>query len=231
MATSQTLGLLICDLMVFFSCLVVALYYSYKLTLVMASTGVPSAIILYLVNRYLHPAIVDQRIQLAQATKQATAAITAIDLVKVYNGADYEVWQYLQVIKKASKYYFRQALCSCIQMGYIKMWMIMLFVVGFYFSVVLFDRGELSPGNGLTTFYAAMIAFRSMEAIGPQWLAVVKGMVAGQTLTSLASNSTDENMLPERRPHRPIGCIGHLELRNVSLSNSSFILLLYDTDS
>ena len=61
MATSQTLGFLICDVFVFFSCITVAFVYSYKLTFVMLGTGVPSALILWGINRFLDPAIEAQK--------------------------------------------------------------------------------------------------------------------------------------------------------------------------
>jgi len=184
----------------------------------MTSTGIPSAIILYLINRALDPAIIAQKNALAQASKHANAAVTAIDLVKVYNGSDHEVSQYVKSIRRSAKHYFRQALCNCAQMGYIKLWMITLFVVGFYFAVVLFDQGELSPGNALTTFYAALTAFQSMEAIGPQWLTVIKGKSAGQALKRLVATGTEQEDHRSGGGHRPMSCQGHIQLNSVSIN-------------
>lgn len=182
----------------------------------MASTGVPSVVILYLINRALDPAIIAQKSELAQASKHANAAVAAIDLVKVYNGSSHEVSQYTRFIQRSSKYYFRQALCNCAQMGYIKLWMITLFVAGFYFAVVLFDQGELTPGSALTTFYAALTAFQSMEAIGPQWLAVIKGKSAGQALKSHVGRTGEaEKLHRSDNSYRPMSCRGHIKLDSV----------------
>ena len=214
-ATSQTLGYVVCDVFVFGGCVVVAFVFSYKLTLVMLATGVPSALVLWAIGRLVDPAIDAQRRELAQAAKHVTAATTAIDLVKVYNGEDHEAFQVMAAIRRSARHYSRQVLCNCAQMGYIKLWMIMLFVLGFYFAVVLVGRGELTPGNALTTFYAVLIAFQSLGTVGPQWLVLAKGMAAGQFLEGLVKEeaaSADE-ATGWRKPSR---CAGDIRMSNVS---------------
>ncbi|KAB5584879.1 hypothetical protein GE09DRAFT_6315 [Coniochaeta sp. 2T2.1] len=225
-AASQALGFLVYDTLVFIACLIVAFYYSWKLTLVVLSTCVPSVIILFLINRKLDPAIRAQKQELAHASKHAVAAFTAIELVKVYNGGDHELWQYRQVIGQAAKYYFRQVLCKCGQMGYIKLWMNMLFVVGFYFAVVLAETDGLTPGNALTTFYAALTAFQALEAVGPHWLVLAKGMAAGQSLAALVEDVAQhlDGTYTEARNtegYRPLKCDGDIEVRDVSFAYPS----------
>jgi len=221
MAASQALGSLVYDTLVFAACLVVAFYYSWKLTLVVLSTCVPSVIILFFINSKLDPAIRAQKQELAHASKHAVAAFSAIELVKVYNGEDHEQWQYLQAIRRAAKHYFRQALCNCAQMGYIKLWMNLLVVVGFYFAVTLAQTEGLKPGDALTTFYAAITAFQALEAVGPFWLILAKGMAAGQSLTALVEDvslrfdGTSADASQRRGAYRPLRCDGDIELRNV----------------
>ena len=213
-ATSQTLGYVVCDVFVFGACVVVAFIFSYKLTLVMLATAVPSALVLWAIGRLLDPAIDAQRRELAQAAKHVTAATTAIDLVKVYNGEDHEAFQVMAAIRRSARHYSRQVLCNCGQMGYIKLWMIMLFVLGFYFAVVLVGRGELTPGNALTTFYAVLIAFQSIEAVGPQWLVLAKGMAAGQFFQGLVKEEAASDEITGWR--KPSSCAGDIRLSNVS---------------
>ncbi|KAH8906346.1 P-loop containing nucleoside triphosphate hydrolase protein [Coniochaeta sp. PMI_546] len=226
-AASQALGFLVYDTLVFVACLIVAFYYSWKLTLVVLSTCVPSVVILFLINRQLDPAIRAQKQQLAYAAKHAVAALTAIELVKVYNGEGHEQWQYQKAIKGAARHYFRQVLCKCGQMGYIKLWMNMLFVVGFYFAVVLADQGSLTPGNALTTFYAALTAFQALEAVGPHWLVLAKGMAAGKSLAALAEDASQysegksHDFRSQSQGYRPLRCDGDIELQNVSFAYPS----------
>ncbi|KAK0749732.1 P-loop containing nucleoside triphosphate hydrolase protein [Schizothecium vesticola] len=229
LATSQTLGYLVFELFLFIACLTVAFVFSYKLTLVMLATAVPSAVILWFVSRFLDPAIERQKRELATAAQHATAAVTAIDLVKVYNGQDDEAFHFVGAVRRAGRHYARQVLCNCAQMSYIKFWMIVLFVIGFYFAVVLASRGEITPGDALTTFYAVLIAFQSLEALGPQWLIVAKGMAAGQLLKTLAAEGLNDG--PDDKVsglYAPDGCHGDIRLNNVSFaypSNPSHLVL------
>lgn len=223
MGTSQVFGFLVCDLLVFFSCIIVALYYSYKLTLVMLSTALPSALILWLIARILDPAIAGQKRELAEAAKHATAATTAIDLVKAYNAADHESFHFISAVRRSSKYYTRQVLSNNGQMSYIKLWMMSLFVVGFYFAVVLVNRNELTPGNALTTFYCALISFQSLQNLGPQWIILAKGMAAGQSLQDLVRQADPGQTKTCKEPGglRPPICQGDISLSNISFAYPS----------
>ncbi|KAK0611790.1 P-loop containing nucleoside triphosphate hydrolase protein [Immersiella caudata] len=221
-ATSQTLGYLVFEIFVFLACISVAFFYSYKLTLVMLATGVPSAIILFTISRFLDPAIEGQKRELSEASKHAAAAVTAIDLVKAYNGEDNEAFWFISAIRRSAKYYGRQVLCNCGQMSYIKFWMIMLFVIGFYLAVVLAGRGQINPGDALTTFYAVLIAFQSLEALGPQWLIIAKGMAAGKILTALASGNEGGQKVDKVTGFlQPSKCQGTITLTNVSFAYPS----------
>jgi len=222
LGTSQTLGFFVYDIFLFLACIGIAFYYSWQLTLVMLSTGIPSALALWYINRFLDPAIEGQKRELAEAAKHVTAATTAIELVKVYNAADHESFRFMSAIRRSAKYYRRQVLCNCSQMGYIKLWMLMLFVISFFVAVVLVDRGVLTAGNALTTFYAALIAFQSIETLGPQWLILFKGMAAGQILEALVSETDkDQNMNQYAAPYRPQNCRGSIDMRNISFAYPS----------
>lgn len=211
------------DLFVFGACIIVAFVYSYKLTLVMMATGVPSGLILWGISRFLDPAIEKQNLELAQAAKHVTAATTAIDLVKVYNGADHEAFQFMSAIRRSARHYSRQVICNCGQMGYIKLWMIMLFVVGFYFADGLVNKGELTPGNALTTFYAVLIAFQSIQNFGPHWLVLAKGMVAGQLLQALVKEPEGGEQTEKSSGwKRPSKCLGDIRINNVSTLSEMF---------
>ncbi|KAK4132745.1 P-loop containing nucleoside triphosphate hydrolase protein [Trichocladium antarcticum] len=221
-ATSQTLGFLVCDVFVFGACIVVAFVFSFKLTLVMIATGVPSVLILWGISRFLDPAIEAQKRELAEAAKHATAATTAIDLVKVYNGADHEAFQFISAIRRSAKYYSRQVLCNCGQMSYIRLWMIMLFVVGFYFASVEIARGALTPGPALTTFYCVLNAFQAVETLGPHWLVLAKGMAAGQALQALVRETENGQHADSKSGWiKPSECRGDIRMSNVSFAYPS----------
>lgn len=179
--------------------------------------------ILIFISRGLETAIEAQKRQLAHASKFVTATVTAIDLVKVYNGFDNEVWNYMQTVKAASGYYLQQARRHAMQMGYVKLWMVNLFVVGFWFAVYLVNENKTTAGNAMTTFYAALTAFQAIEGFGPQWLVLARGIAAGHCLQAIVLDLA-ENCRSARGmkgSHRPAKCTGNIELNNVSFAYPS----------
>ncbi|KAM0424234.1 hypothetical protein ACHAPT_010606 [Fusarium lateritium] len=221
LATSQVLGLLVCDLITSLGSLGIALYYSWKLTLVLLATLPISAVILSLATQRLEPAIQGQKREMATASKVAVASITAIDLVKVFNGYDQEVWQYFPAIKAAAKHYLVQAQCNAIQMGYVAFWVVTMFVVGFWYGVVLVNDG-LSPGHVLTTFYATLASFQGIEALMPQWLVIAKGMSAGGFLSSITRDLRGGRSVKTMTGSlKPESCSGDIELNDVSFAYPS----------
>ncbi|KAI1174846.1 P-loop containing nucleoside triphosphate hydrolase protein [Nemania sp. FL0916] len=167
--------------------LIVALYTAWKLTLVLLASVPVSLFILQLLTRPIKLAIQAQNQELSRASKYASSAISAIDLVKVYNGVDHETWQYLDAIKQAMQKYLVQARVSAFQAGYFKFWIDSLFVAGFYYGTVLVDQG-LSPGSVLTTFYAALAALQAIGAVVNFYLTLAKGIAAAQALLPIANS-------------------------------------------
>ncbi|KAJ4418058.1 ATP-dependent permease [Gnomoniopsis sp. IMI 355080] len=223
LAASQVFGFLVTDICIAIGCLVLALYYSWELTLVLLGTVPVSMAVLVLVDRGLDAAIEAQKTELAQAAKVVTAAVTAIDLVKVYNGFDNEVWQYMQIVKRARTHFLQQARRNSMQMGYIKFWMVGLFVVGFYFAVYLVNKGSITAGESMTTFYSAMTALQALEGFGPQWIVLAKGISAGKSLQTIALDMAQRHKKSRgmKGSLRPEKCSGDIELHNVSFAYPS----------
>lgn len=156
---------------------------------------------------------------MAVASKFAVASVTAIDLVKVFNGYDQEVFQYYPAAKAAAKQYLIQAQCNALQMGYVAFWVVSMFVVGFWYGVVLVNNDGLAAGSVLTTFYATLAAFQGIEALMPQWLVLAKGMSASGFLSSITRNVRNGKFLkPITGTIQPLSCSGDIELKNVSFS-------------
>ncbi|EPE08522.1 multidrug resistance protein [Ophiostoma piceae UAMH 11346] len=218
-ATSQLLGYIISDLMVCVACVIVAFVKSWALTLILLATVPVSIVILELLGRGLKQAAERQRGALNDAAKHATASLAGIDLVKVYGGHDTELWLYLNGIRKAARHYTRQALSACAQMGYIKVWMINLFVVGFWFGITLVKKGQTTAGNVLTAFYAVLIAFQSLESLGTQWVSVLKGTVAGKSLDEMIVSTSES---PHGHGSRYSNIQPRLPPKDIVLDNVTF---------
>lgn len=194
----------------------VALYYSWKLTLVLLATLPVSALILSLATRKLEPAIQIQRAHLATASKHVTASLLGIDLVKIFGGYETELRHYSAAIQRSSKAFHTQAAGTSFQMGWVMFWVIALFVIGFWYGVSLIDDG-LSPGNVMTTFYATLAAFQGVEALLPHWLVLAKGMSAGGFLSAVVAHARrgDKKVIRMGRTARPTVVFGNIQLTNV----------------
>ena len=215
---SQILGQICSDLFIFIGCIILAFIASWQLTLVLLAS-VPIAFpFLAFLGRQLEPATEAQRQELSAAAKHATASLTAIDVVKVYNGYEDELWQYLQRTKRAMGHYLVQVRCGSSQMGFIKAWMGILFATGFWLGVYLVDTDKTTPGNVLTAFFAVMTSFQSVEAVGTQWLVLTKGMAAGaaiQTMSQTSGETTENQKTAGIAAAKPEWTPSKVELRDV----------------
>ncbi|OAQ85289.1 ABC a-pheromone efflux pump AtrD [Purpureocillium lilacinum] len=224
LATSQVFGLLICDTVSALASLGVALYHSWKLTLVLVATVPVSIIILSHATKRMDPAIRTQKTHLETASKLTSASVSAIKLVKVYDGCDRNVQQYYRAVKRAAGQYLIQAQCNAFQLGYIAFWVVSMFVVGFWYGVVLVQSG-LPAGHVLTTFFAILALFQGVESVAPHWLVLSKGMAAGNFLSGIGKKSDSEpppaNAVSAHPRLRPGHKLGGIELRNVSFAYPS----------
>jgi ATP-binding cassette subfamily B (MDR/TAP) protein 1 len=197
-------------------------YFTWELTLVILATLPILAVILFFVSKHLAPAIEAQKRDLSLASKYTNAAISNINTVKAYNGKDHETWQYYTTIKRTAASYFLQARANALQFGFIKCATVGLFVQGFWFGLVLVNRG-VDPARVYTTYYACLIAMQSIEIVLPQWLVLAKGKSAGHTLKAMMqglqrNRGRKINMM--RGSVVPDTCHGDIEIKNVKLYNA-----------
>lgn len=171
----------------------------------------------------MQPSIDAQANELTQASKQANNAISTIDTVKCFNGQDFEIWQYAKTVRKAARYYLIQAQANALQIGFVRLVTLAMFVQGFWYGSHLVAIGAKNAGQVLTTFWACLLATQAIEQILPQMIVLEKGRAAGATLKLLL-----DHMEKESKDERVIGgmtpgyCDGDIEVRNVSLSNPRF---------
>jgi ATP-binding cassette subfamily B (MDR/TAP) protein 1 len=183
--------------------------------LVLLATLPVSATILSIATRPLEYSIQAQRSDLAEASKHVNAAVNAIDLVKVFNGFEYEHRKYRYAIQNAAKHYLVQARCNSVQMGYVAFWVLAMFVAGFWYGMALVEQG-MSAGSILTTFYATLACFQGIEALMPHWLVFSKGMSAGGFLLNVSRNHCRGKQTKDAKAQlRPNTCDGDVELSNV----------------
>jgi ATP-binding cassette subfamily B (MDR/TAP) protein 1 len=210
------MGFVVYEIGVSAAALGLGFYYAWQLTLVILATFPILALVLFFVSRQLAPAIESQKRDLSVAAKQTNTAISNINTVKAYNGQDQEIWQYYNTVKRVAASYLIQAKANALQFGVMKFATVGLFVQGFWFGLVLVNKG-MDPGRVYTTYYACLIAMQSIEIVLPQWLVLSKGMSAGNTLKSMMSQmQRGRRVMSMTGKVRPEVCEGDIEIKNVS---------------
>ena len=179
-----------------------------------------AAIILTWISARMQPSIDAQVEELNQASKRANNAISAIDTVKCFNGQDFEMWQYAKIIRKAARHYLIQAKANALQIGFVRLVTLSMFVQGFWYGSHLVTTGAKDPGQVLTPFWACLMATQAIEQILPQMIVLEKGRAAGATLKLLLAQMEKVCKVKEViHGITPGYCDGDIEVRNVSPSN------------
>lgn len=194
----------------------VAFYTVWDLTLITLASAPISAVILAWLSARMQPNIESQAEELTQASKLASNSISAIDTIKCFNGQDYQTWQYAQAVHKAARYYLMQARQNALQIGFIRLVTLGMFVQGFWYGSHLVETGKKNPGQILTAFWASLMAAQAIEQILPQMIVLEKGRAAGATLkAALAQMERGREVKRMVGCKSPINCEGNIEIRNV----------------
>lgn len=227
LATSQPLGFIIQSTVTVIVSLVIALYFAWNLTLVTLAVVPFAAVVLAWVSARMQPSIHRQDGELNQASKLANNAISAIDVVKCFNGQDTEISQYTKVVGNAARFYLIQARSIAVQISLVRFVTLGMFVQGFWFGSYLVLIGSKNAGQVLTAFWACLIATQAVEQIMPQLMVLERGRTAAATLKSMLTQM-DNRRTPRRLVGRirPGYCDGDIEIRNVSCLECFFRLSL-----
>lgn len=216
MATSQPLGLLLQYGCRSIASLGLALYTSWRLSLVtLAGVPVFSAVIAYL-TVWMKKSITAQQVELTEASKIANNTISSIDTVKCLNAETCEAENYGRRIDRSAFYYLKQARLNSTQIALIRWMMFGMFVQGFWYGSGLARDGKLSSGEVIRTFWACTTAAQSIEQVLPQVLVMEKGKFASAFLHALVRDRGRRRMISELRGTQyPSYCDGRVEVKNV----------------
>ncbi|KAL8851121.1 MAG: hypothetical protein Q9221_003924 [Calogaya cf. arnoldii] len=216
MGTSQPLGYSLQSTVTALSALGLALYTAWDLTLITIATIPFAAIVLGWISSRMQPSIEAQAKELNTASKFANNALQAIDVVKVFNGQDFETWQYAKAINRAAKKYLIQAKANALQIGFVRFITLSMFVQGFWYGSHIVITGKKDPGQVLTAFWSCLSALQAVEQILPQILVLEKGRAAGATLQAILTQMDKRHRVIVSGQLAPEFCEGDIEVRNVS---------------
>lgn len=217
-AVSQPLGFSIQAMVTAVVCFLVAVYTCWSLTLVIL-IGMPLALgFLAAISARIQVHIDTQKKHLAEATRAANRAFTAIEIVKAFNGQCYERKVFARVVVKAAEAYREQAHANAMIIGFIRLITLSMFVQGFWYGSRLVRRDQASSEDIMTTFWSCLMAMQSLELILPQMILLEKGRAAGAGLKALLVNVQRGRQVFDMRGGGavPKGCEGEIEIRDVS---------------
>lgn len=168
------------------------------------------------VSRKIQPIMEGQRAELTKAAKLASSAISSIVTVKHCNGEDAELQQYSNTISEAAKWSLKENIVCAIEIGSLHFLTLSMFVQGFWFGGYLVSRGELDPGQVLTTFWASFQATQAIENIIPEMMSLEKGRVAASFLKNTLNHAVMcRNVQNEQGKTYPLYCEGDIRFKNV----------------
>lgn len=216
-AVSQPLGFSIQALVTAIVCLLVAVYTCWSLTLVIL-IGMPLALgFLAMISARIQIYIETQKEHLAEATRTANRAFTAIEIVKAFNGQCYERTMFARAAAKAAEAYRKQVHGNAMIIGFIRLITLSMFVQGFWYGSRLVRRDQASAEDVMTTFWSCLMATQSLELILPQMILLEKGRAAGAGLKAvLVKVERGSQVFHMRGETVPKKCEGEIEIRDVS---------------
>jgi ATP-binding cassette subfamily B (MDR/TAP) protein 1 len=201
----------------FFGCFILAFYLSWKLTLVVIA-GLPLVALVvpsFSVRVQKHNDA--QTHNLTRASKVASGAITHIETVKCYSGEESSLQTYKSEIGMAEKHYCSQAFWHALQTAVIRLSTLAMFVQGFWFGSVLLSKQQISSGQLIAAFWAAILGIQSLINMMPHLILLEKGRAAGHRLRIIMRRSVTDTQDDETaEPPMPGQFAGDISFENVS---------------
>ncbi|KAM0752358.1 P-loop containing nucleoside triphosphate hydrolase protein [Meredithblackwellia eburnea MCA 4105] len=197
-ATSSYLGRCFQAFVTFLTLIGVALYYNWKMTLVIISTLPFVVVAVGVTERFAQGCgLVDKALS-AKAGSRIDRTLSALPTVKAFNAQDEEVAGLVDILVKARRVYNTQHLYWGTRGGITTFIALATFVQGFWFGSWLIDRRSSTVANVTTCFWCTLLATSNLQTIVPFLMFIEKGKVSMAHLLDLISTP------PSRSPPTPI---------------------------
>lgn len=164
---------------------------------------------------------------LTTASKLASGAVSHIETVKCYSGEESSTTSYKSEIGLAEYNFVRQAFWHALQTGFIRLSTLAMFVQGFWFGSVLLDKGQITSGQIIAAFWAAMLGIQSLINMMPHLVLLEKGRAAGHRLCVVIKQTETDAKKDEIAETQAVGKLaGDIAFENVSLMIMSKIPMM-----
>ena len=197
-----------------------ALYYCWKLTLVILATIPFTAVGLAIISAGLPLSLLGQEEQMSKALKTATFALSNIMTVKCANTQDQERRKFCSALQISAQFYVKQARINALQIGFIRFATTSMFVQGFWLGSHLVNTGGASAGSVITTFWSCLMATKAFEDILPYVLVLEKGRAAGASLEAILDTVQKDKRVPDetRSLEVPVYCEGDVDMKHITFA-------------
>ncbi|PGH04541.1 hypothetical protein AJ79_07067 [Helicocarpus griseus UAMH5409] len=222
LATSQPLGCVLQKLITFATALALALYTSWRLTLVTLALIPVCAAVVAIISAKAQPSIQAYETELTRASKLVSNCLTNIDAIKYFNGQKFEAQQYSTKIISASRWYRNENFAQALEISCVRLIIFGMFVQGFWYGNYLVRAGSLTLAGVVTAFWACLQATQAIEDILPHVIVLEKGRASASTLRELVEKA---------KAHKPVAdtpetlapqfCEGDIQMKNVTFAYPS----------
>ena len=202
MASSLSCGLLVQYITTCLTCLALAFFRSWSLTLVIMSV-VPVIVVLQIISqRTAGPLLAMERAQFGLAATLVERAVSAIATVKAFNASSHEQTAFISVTRKLQDTAWRVNCVWAFSSGFNQFIAMGMFVQAFWFGAKLVRDGSIEAGHVMGVFWACLIATTNFRMCIPHLITLAKGKFAMSALIALieAPNPAPSNGPMARRP-------------------------------
>ncbi|OJD22454.1 hypothetical protein ACJ73_06199 [Blastomyces percursus] len=222
LATSQPLGYVLQKVVTFATALSLALYTSWKLTLVSLASVPICATVVVVISRKIQPSIQAYEAELTRTSKLIINCFSCIDAVKYFNGQNVEARQYSAGILSASRLFRNEAIGQALQIGCVRLMVFGMFVQGFWYGVFLVETGQLTPGDVVAAFWACLQSTQAVEDILPHIIVLEKGRTSSSALQQLMKEVSGHSITDDTSHGLcPRFCEGDIRFKNVTFAYPS----------
>ncbi|ODQ64541.1 P-loop containing nucleoside triphosphate hydrolase protein [Nadsonia fulvescens var. elongata DSM 6958] len=234
LGTSASLAFTTESIISIIASLCTSFYFSWSLTLVILATF---PIIMLVTGLFAGPInfyILQYKERNRSAAKVVDWCIESISTVKLFNAQSFEVKAFEEIISNSSRSYIRFINLMSMQQGIVQVFIMAMFVQGFWFGSHLVKAGKLSSGDVMSVFWSCMIVSESVNAIIPQMMFLQKALVSVSQICELIEDEheNESETLQLRKLNETVGkkqkskihppeCLGNICFNKVSFSYPS----------
>lgn len=219
--SSEALAFIVRTLTTTISCLCVAFYYSWSITLVILASFPLIIIISILFNNQIHKFQKAENDMSSKASEKLNWILIGNKLIKSSNTQALEFNSSANLIEKCSKFFSKTNLFLSLQTGILKILVLTVFIQGFWFGNHVVLTQSISSGNVLVCLIAVLYFAESFNGISQYLIFLSKAIVSYNNIIDFLENkNTKENSHIYRTPL----ILGENELfyKEISFKNISF---------